>query len=84
MEKWDAETRQLSRKLLREIVRLGKPDQQWEVSRGTASEAMGIEDPDDLFRVAQLLTEEGMATSSGTSLWLLKPTPSGRRLASRA
>lgn len=71
---WSAEERALSYRILRLLRELGEPQNDWWVSRGTLSEQLGIEDPDDqtLYSAVRLLIQNGQAEPKTADRWLLR------------
>ena len=76
---WSAEERALSYRVLRLLRDLGDPRSDRWVSRGTLSEHLGIEDPDDetLYSAARILIQNGQAEPKSADRWLLRTRREG-------
>ena len=79
----DVKTQKLSRRVLKEIVRLEDPRQERWVSRNQVGEQMGL-DPDVLYDPVHLLIQEGDLEKGSSDLWSVRATMQGRRKVPRA
>jgi hypothetical protein len=76
MSRWDAATRDLSRKVLEQVVRLGTPEKNWWTTRSRVGTELKT-DPVELYNAVRLLIEEGDIESNALDLCALRSTLRG-------
>jgi hypothetical protein len=74
--RWDEATRRLSRKVLKQVVRLGTPETNWWTYSDVVEEALRM-CPGELYNAVRLLIEEGDVESNTPDLYTLRATLRG-------
>ena len=77
MTRWDEATRSLSRKVLKQVMRLGTPETNWWTYRDVEEEALRMY-PGELYNAVRLLIEEGDVESNSPDRYTLRATLRGR------
>ena len=76
MTRWDAATRSLSRKVLKQVVRLGTPETNWWTYRDVVGDKLRMY-PGELYNAVRLLIEEGEVESDALDLHAVRATLRG-------
>jgi hypothetical protein len=73
MQRWDAVTRNLSRKVLKQVVYLGTPETNWWAYRDAVGKKLNTT-PDELYEAVQLLIKEGEVESNTQDFYTIRAT----------